>query len=119
MRLAATSTGPDLIQRAIRLNPGQQVSLNTMGVVQYRTGRYAEAIATLERSLAAGHGRYDAFDLFFLAMAHQMLGHRDQARDCCDRAVRLDAQPETSRRPQRPRAGRLPERGEGYPHGSS
>jgi serine/threonine protein kinase/WD40 repeat protein/tetratricopeptide (TPR) repeat protein len=50
----------DLIQRAVRLTPGRQVSLNTMGVVQYRAGRYAEAIASLERSLAAGHGQYDA-----------------------------------------------------------
>jgi tetratricopeptide (TPR) repeat protein len=78
----------DLIERALRLTPGRQVSLNTMGVVQFRAGRYAEAIATLERSLDAGQGQYDAFDLFFLAMAHQMLGDRDQARDCYDRAVR-------------------------------
>jgi serine/threonine protein kinase/WD40 repeat protein/tetratricopeptide (TPR) repeat protein len=77
-----------LIKQADRLTPGRQVSLNTMGVVQYRAGRYAEAVATLEGSLNAGHGQYDAFDLFFLAMAHQMLGHRDQARDCYDRALR-------------------------------
>ncbi len=77
-----------LIEQAIRLTPGQPVSLNTLGVVQYRRGRYAEALATLQRSLAAGHGQSDGFDLFFLAMAHHRLGHRDQAKNCFDRAVR-------------------------------
>ena len=69
------------------LAPDQQVSLNTLGVVQYRVGRYAEAIMTLQRSLAAGHGQFDAFDLFFLAMAHHRLGNPQEARTCFDRAV--------------------------------
>jgi tetratricopeptide (TPR) repeat protein len=77
-----------LSQRAANLAPGEGVSLNTLGVVRYRVGRYPEAIATLERSLAAGHGQSDGFDLFFLALAHHRLGHRDQARGCFDRAVR-------------------------------
>ena len=53
--------------------------LNTLGVVQYRAGRNAEAVTSLEASLAAGHGQSDAFDLFFLAMAHHRLGHREEA----------------------------------------
>src|SRR5262249_49966145 len=69
------------------LSPSEGVSLNTMGVVQYRLGRYAEAIATLERSLTAGRGQFDAFDLFFLAMAHHRLGDREEAKRCFDRAV--------------------------------
>ncbi|HZW34979.1 MAG TPA: protein kinase [Isosphaeraceae bacterium] len=77
-----------LSQRAANLAPGEGVSLNTLGVVQYRLGRHAEAIVTLERSLVAGHGQSDGFDLFFLAMAHHRLGHRDQAKGCFDRAVR-------------------------------
>jgi tetratricopeptide (TPR) repeat protein len=77
-----------LARRAVELSPGQQMLLNTLGVVLYRTGQYAEAVSVLEQSLAAGKGQFDAFDLFFLAMAHHRLGHADQARACFDRAVR-------------------------------
>jgi eukaryotic-like serine/threonine-protein kinase len=73
---------------SVALAPGKQVSLNTLGVALYRAGRFAEAITTLEKSLDAGKGQFDAFDLFVLAMAHHRLGHRPVARACYDRAVR-------------------------------
>ncbi len=73
--------------RAVELAPGQQVYLNTREVVLYRAGQYAEAVTTLEKSLKAGQGQFDGFDLFFQAMAHHRLGHREEARRCLDRAI--------------------------------
>jgi WD40 repeat protein/tetratricopeptide (TPR) repeat protein len=78
----------DLAGRARDLAPGQGESLNTMGVLLYRAGRYAEAVAMLERSRTAHRGRYDGFDLFFLAMVRHRLGRRDEARADFDRAAR-------------------------------
>jgi tetratricopeptide (TPR) repeat protein len=77
-----------LIRRAVELDPRADSFLNTLGVVQYRMGRDAEAITSLEKSLRLGEGRSDAFDLFFLSMAHARLGHVASALECFDRAVR-------------------------------
>ncbi len=76
-----------LVEQAAESDPNHGVFLNTLGVVQYRMGRYDAAVTTLERSLAAGHSQFDGFDLVFLAMAHHRLGHRGEARACYDRAV--------------------------------
>ena len=72
---------------AVALSPDESVSLNTLGVALYRAGNFTKAIEALEKSLAAEHGQFDAFDLFFLAMAHHRLGHREDAKRCFDRAV--------------------------------
>jgi serine/threonine protein kinase/WD40 repeat protein/Flp pilus assembly protein TadD len=77
-----------LARKAVALTPGTAIYLNTLGVALYRAGHYAEAITILEKSLAASKGESDAFDLFFLAMAHHRLGQTTQARADFDRALR-------------------------------
>jgi hypothetical protein len=56
--------------------------LNTLGVAQYRTGKHAEALATLTRSEPLNTQQYKGSipaDLAFLAMAHFQLGQKEQA----------------------------------------
>jgi hypothetical protein len=89
-------TGPEsardpqraLARRAVELAPGAGLFLTSLGAAQYRPGRCAEAVTTLEKSLAANRGEHAAFDLFFLAIAQHGLGHRAAARDWYDRGVR-------------------------------
>ena len=74
----ATGSGPRrdpalaarLAAFAVALSPDESISLNTLGVALYRAGNFTKAIETLEKSLAAGHGQFDAFDLFFSRIAN-------------------------------------------------
>jgi serine/threonine protein kinase/WD40 repeat protein/tetratricopeptide (TPR) repeat protein len=76
-----------LARRAVALAPNEAQYVNTLGVAEYRNGHFTEAIATLEHSLMLGNGRWDAFDLFFIAAAHHKLGDRTRAKEYYDRAL--------------------------------
>ena len=63
-----------LARRAVGLAPDDDMSLKTLGLALYRAGQYAEAIAVLERSLAANNKSSVPYDLFFLAICHARQG---------------------------------------------
>jgi Tfp pilus assembly protein PilF len=72
---------------AVRLAPGNAPILNTLGVAQYRVGRYADALATLTKSEklnATQEGPHPA-DLAFLTMVRHRLGQKDEAKATLDR----------------------------------
>ncbi len=77
-----------LARRAVELDPKSILYANTLGVSQYRNGDFKGAVVSLELSLTVSAGDGDGFDLFFLAMAHEKLGHRAEARACHRRGVR-------------------------------
>jgi serine/threonine protein kinase/WD40 repeat protein/tetratricopeptide (TPR) repeat protein len=77
-----------LARKAVAVAPGQQATLNALGVALYSAGQYAEAITVLNQSLAVAKGELDGFDLFVMAMAHHRLGQRDKARNAFERAIR-------------------------------
>jgi hypothetical protein len=61
---------------------GDELILNTLGVAQYRTGRYAEALVALTKSeklKATNEGSRPA-DLAFLAIAQHQLRNKDEAK---------------------------------------
>jgi eukaryotic-like serine/threonine-protein kinase len=82
----------ELATKAIALDPNSSVFLNTLGVVQYRSGQWREAIASLQRSEEADPDRYFAYNGFFIAMAHHQLGESEMAREWYRKSIQwMDA----------------------------
>jgi hypothetical protein len=102
VRLAPWHAGKDtyahalsLSEAAVRLAPGDGMALNTLGVAQYRTGRYAVALATLTKSEKLNANKEGSLpaDLAFLAMAQHQLGKKDEAKATLDRLRKVMKQP--------------------------
>ena len=83
---ATQEEGLALCAKAVELTTNNSLFDNTLGVALYRNDEYKEAVGVLEKSLAVRHGQADAFDLVFLAMRHQRLGHSAAAKNAFNRA---------------------------------
>src|SRR5262249_39911128 len=82
-------------EAAVRFDLGNGLFLNTLGVAQYRVGRYADALATLTESEmlnATKEGWFPA-DLAFLAMTQHQLGKKDEAKATLNRLRKVMKQP--------------------------
>jgi tetratricopeptide (TPR) repeat protein len=76
----------ELAKRAVELAPKEGNFFNTLGAAQYRAEDGKAAIEALEKSRELRQGG-DAFDFFFLAMAHWQRGEKETARKWFDQAV--------------------------------
>jgi WD40 repeat protein len=73
-------------KKAVGLAPTVASYRNTLGVALYRAGECRDAVAELTESTRLRHGG-DAFDWFFLAMAHWRLGNKEEAWQWFHRAI--------------------------------
>jgi hypothetical protein len=62
--------------------------LNTLGAALYRAGRLEEAVQRLSEAVRTSGGDGTYADWLFLALAHQRLGHGEEARRWLDQVVR-------------------------------
>ncbi len=68
--------------------------LNTLGALLYRVRRFKDAVKRLEEAIARRDKVGTVHDWLFLAMAHQRLGHGDEARKWLEKSGRAVEQAE-------------------------
>ena len=83
----------ELAKMALRHMPEEPQYHQTLGLVCYRSGRWQDAIAALEKSIDAGGGCRLPLAVLVLAMSHAQLGHRDEALQWYNTAI--SAEPPT------------------------
>ena len=76
----------EIAMKAVELKPLSGEILNTLGVAQYRSGRWTEAIEVLEKANKLSDKIF-SFSGFFLAMAHWQLDEKLEARTWYDQSV--------------------------------
>jgi tetratricopeptide (TPR) repeat protein len=84
--LRSSARAVELGKRAVELDPSDGTYWNTLGIAHWRAGDPKSARDALEKSMSLRAGG-DAYDWFFLAMAHHKLGDTDQAKKWHDSAV--------------------------------
>ena len=75
-----------LAERAAQAKPAPH-HLHTLGLVHYRAGQYDKAIEQLHKSME-GNWKAQVVNWLVLAMAHQRLGHTDEAHIWFEKAAR-------------------------------
>jgi tetratricopeptide (TPR) repeat protein len=75
-----------LAERLSAVQPRHWV-LHGYGACCYRAGRYDQAVAALQASLADGPWPGDAMNWLMLALAHHRLGHADESRRWLEKAA--------------------------------
>jgi Flp pilus assembly protein TadD len=89
---AVADLGPvvRLAEKAVEGLPNDRHFLNTLGAILYRAGRCEEAVQRLKQAVARSPTKKGgAEDWLFLAMAHQKLGHTEEAKSSLAKAGEL------------------------------
>jgi Flp pilus assembly protein TadD len=79
-------------QAACQLAPEPSACRTTLGMAQYRLGKYQEAARTLAQADLSQQA--NPAELAFLAMAQHQLGHKEQAQDVLARLRKIVQQPQ-------------------------
>jgi tetratricopeptide (TPR) repeat protein len=74
-----------LAELVVNGSPEDGNKLITLGAALYRAGRFEEAVRGLEEGIQKKRGVSEAADWVFLAMAHDRLGHHEEARRWLER----------------------------------
>jgi tetratricopeptide (TPR) repeat protein len=75
-----------LAKKAVELEPQAARHWRTLGAAQYHSGNWIEAVAALEKSIELT-GDATSYQSFYLAMAHEQLANKQQAREWYERAI--------------------------------
>ncbi len=73
-------------ERAVQLAEKMATFWNTLGIARYRNGDWQGCLEALNRSMEGNSGG-DAWDWFFVAMAHKKLGESEQAKQWLAKAL--------------------------------